>query len=113
MDEIFSYYEEREDHTATLADEQLQLQQDIDEEETDLYPAKVIWFNLRVNEKRCKTISGFTPEEFLVIYDLVQEHMAENIGRGLKSKISKQDKLIMVLCYLKHYETLDKIKDTF
>jgi hypothetical protein len=31
----------------------------------------------------------------------------------MRSKISKQDKLIMVLCYLKNYETFDKIKDTF
>jgi hypothetical protein len=113
MEDIFSYYEERENHTAVLAEELIELQQEIDEEETDFDPAKVTWSNLRVNEKRCKTICGFSPMEFLNLYDLVQEHINENVGRGLKSKISKQDKLVMVLCYLKHYETLDKMKDTF
>jgi len=34
-------------------------------------------------------------------------------GRGLRSKIGDHDRLLMVLCYLKHYETLDKMKETF
>lgn len=55
----------------------------------------------------------FSPEEFLELYDLVEESIIENIGRGRQSKISKFDRLLMTLCYLKHYETLDKMKDTF
>jgi hypothetical protein len=48
-----------------------------------------------------------------VLYDLTEEHIYENIGRGLRGKVTKQDKLMIVLCYLKHYETLDKMADTF
>ena len=76
-------------------------------------PVGVSWLNLCNDEPRCKTITGFSPEEFLTLYDLVHDDIKENIGRGLKSKISKYDKLLMILCYLKHYETIDKMKDTF
>ncbi len=47
------------------------------------------------------------------LHHLFHDSSNENIGRGLRSKISKQDKLLMTLCYLKHYETIDKMKDTF
>src|SRR4051812_47013305 len=32
---------------------------------------------------------------------------------SLCSRYTKQDKLVMVLCYVKHYETIDKMKETF
>ena len=112
-DDLFNYYEDREDDTNRLAEEAQERQQEIDEEEEEFDPARMCWLNLCDDEARCKTMSGFSPEEFLTLYELIEDQIEENIGRGLRSKISKQDKLLMTLCYLKHYETIDKMKDTF
>ena len=104
-DALFDYYEDREEDTNRLADEAEERQQEIDEEEEEMNPARMCWLNLCGDEDRCKTISGFSQEEFLTLYELIEDLIEENIGRGLRSKISKQDKLLMTLCYLKHYET--------
>src|ERR1700748_428715 len=111
MDEILDHYQDREENTRLLAEQALELQDEIDEEEEELDPARICWLNLCDNDERCKTICGFNPDEFLELYDLISVQIQENIGRGLRSKIPKEDKLLMVLCYLKHYETIDKMKD--
>src|SRR5579862_3658188 len=110
MDDILTYYQEREQQTAELVEETLD-----DTEEEDENPSKISWFNLQHDENKCKIITGFTPEEFLVLFDMVSADIDENVGkgRGRKTKISKQDKLLMVFCYLKHYETVDEIGKTF
>lgn len=113
MDEILDHYREREENTRQLAEDAQELQDEIDEEEEELDPARVCWLNLCDDDERCKIICGFGPDEFQEVYDLVEDDIQENIGRGLRSKIPKEDKLLMVLCYLKHYETIDKMKDTF
>lgn len=113
MNEILDYYREIEINTAHLAQEAIELQEEIDEDETTLDTSKVTWANLRTDEDMCKIICGFTVEEFLDIYTLVEDAIEENIGRGRRSKITKKDKLVMVLCHLKHYEILDRMKITF
>lgn len=113
MDILLHHHQEREAHTAQLAQEALQQQNEIDIEEEEVNPSLVSWVNLCDNDKRCNTFCGFTADEFLTLYQLVSDSIEENTGRGMKSKITKQDKLLMVLCYLKHYETLDKMKETF
>ena len=112
-DELFEHYEEREEETRGLAENELEQQMEIDEEEENEDPSRVCWLNLCNDDRRCKILTGFSPEEFLTLYDLVEAGIVENIGRGRQSKISKFDRLLMTLCYLKHYETLDKMKDTF
>jgi len=111
MDSIFDHYQDREQHTVKLAEQVLELQNEVDEQLEN--PSLVCWSNLSTNIDRCQLITGFTPKEFTDLFDIVSDHMEENIGRGPRSKISKQDKLVMVLCYLKHYETIDKMKDNF
>ena len=114
MDEaLFEYYEEREQNTIEVAESQIEGQEQLDIAEENHVPALVSWENLSTDDVRCKTITGFTCEEFLLLYELCGESIPENIGRGRHSRFTKQDKLLMVLCYVKHYETVDKMKDTF
>lgn len=112
-EELFEHYEEREEETRGLAENELEQQMEIDDEEENEDPSRVCWLNLSNDDRRCKILTGFSPEEFLTLYDLVEASIVENIGRGRQSKISKFDRFLMTLCYLKHYETLDKMKDTF
>ncbi len=112
-DDLFAEYEEREENTRQLAEDELEMQQEIDEEEENEDPSRVCWANLANDDRRCKILSGFTCDEFLELYDIVEGSIRENIGRGRQSKVSKLDRFLVTLCYLKHYETLDKLKDTF
>ena len=43
----------------------------------------------------------------------MQSSIYQNTGRGSRGDITKEDKLLILLCYLKHYETQEKIADTF
>lgn len=113
MEDLFDYYKEREQHTVILATEAVEKQKELDNLEEDENPSEVSWSNLSTDEERCKLLTGFSPNEFLTIYEIVSDNIVQNIGRGPRSKISKHDKLVMILCYLKHYETIDKMKDTF
>lgn len=90
-DDLFNYYEDREEDTNRLVEEAEEREQEIDEEEEEMDPARVCWRNLCDEEDRCKTMIGFSPEEFLTLYELAENQIEENIGRGLRSKISKQD----------------------
>lgn len=110
MDNIFDDYQEREEETTSLAIQSLKIKE-ISEDDEEI--SRVSWTNLTNNERDCELITGFTPEEFLTLYNIVVNSIGENIGRGPKDSVSKYDKLVMVLCYLKHYETIDKMKDTF
>lgn len=112
-DDLFDHYREREENTRDMAATALQQQHDIDQEEEDKDPSRVCWSNLSDDEERCKILVGFCVNDFLFLFDLVEDEIQENIGRGLRGKIPKEDKLLIVLCYLKHYETIDKMRDTF
>jgi hypothetical protein len=68
MIDIINYYHERDKNTAILAEEALELQIEIDEEESTQDTSKVTWSNLRNDEDRCKIICGFSPEEFSTLY---------------------------------------------
>lgn len=113
MENIFDHYKDREENTITLANQSLELQNDVDNQEENRNFSQVSWFNLAEDEDRCKIITGFTTKEFLNLYDVVADNIEENIGRGPRSKIDKHNRLVMTLCYLKHYETIDKMKDNF
>src|SRR5437762_74285 len=113
MDEFLEHYQHLETFNVVSAERAISLQQQVDEEETTYDPSKVNWASLRTNDEACKIICGFTIEEFLNLYDIVEDVIPENTGRGRRSKISKKDKLVMVLCFLKYYETLDKMRLTF
>lgn len=109
--DIFNYYEERAEDTIRLAQTAVLAEEEEEQEELD--PTRVCWRNLSENENQCKILTGFNIEEFLTLFELIEDQIIENTGRGLKSKIPKQDKLLMTLCYLKHYETVDKMRKTF
>lgn len=114
MDEnVFEYYNEREQDTMQMAESQLEEQENLDAEEENRDLALICWENLSTDDARCKTITGFTCEEFLQLYEQCESVISENIGRGRSSRFSKQDKFLMTLCYVKHYETVDKMKETF
>lgn len=112
-DAIFDQYREREEHTAILAQEAMEVEMELDEEEANIDPSQICWRNLSDDDDRTKVITGFTCEQFLELFDIVQDVLPVTTGRGLRGKVSNHDKLLMTLCYLKHYETLDKMKETF
>lgn len=112
-DAIFDRYREREEHTAVMAEAVIDDEMQIDEEEENHDPSQVCWHNLCDDDDRTKVITGFTCEQFLELYEIVAEELPVTTGRGLRTKISDHDKLLMTLCYLKHYETIDKMKETF
>jgi hypothetical protein len=66
-DALFDYCEDREEDMNRLANEAEERQQEIDEEEEEADPARMCWLNLSDNEDRCKTMCGFSPEEFLTL----------------------------------------------
>lgn len=110
---IFERYQEREEHTVAMATEALEVEMELDEEEENHDPSRVCWRNLSDDNARMRVIAGFTCAQFLEVYDVVVEHLPVITGRGQRTKISDYDKLLMTLCYLKHYETLDRLKETF
>lgn len=112
-DLIFERYTEREANTAQLAIEQIQTEAEIDIEEENHDPTRICWSNLRCDDSRCKIITGLSSQEFSEIFDLCGHSISANTGRGQRGEFSKEDKLVIVLCYLKHYETKDKLADTF
>lgn len=114
MDEaVFEYYEEREEHTVALAVNAMEVEVVLNEEEEDHDPSQVCWRNLCDDDTRMKVITGFECDDFLGLFEVVQEALSVTTGRGRRTRISHHDKLLMTLCYLKHYETLDKMKETF
>lgn len=66
---MFDYYESREEETRHLAETDLVEQAVIKEDED---PLRVCWVNISNDEMRCKILCGFSPDEFLELYDLVE-----------------------------------------
>lgn len=110
---MFDRYREREEHTEALAREALVHQTGLDDQDENVDPSLICWRNLSDDNDRLKVMSGFSCSEFQDLLALVAHAMPTNTGRGRRSKVNNEDKLLMTLCYLKHYETLDKLKETF
>lgn len=110
---LFERYEERAANTTVMATETLEDQMVIDEEEENHDPSLVCWRNLADDNHRLKVLSGFDCEHFLSLFELLEGEFPTVMGRGRRSEVSNHDKLLIALCYLRHYETLDKLKETF
>ena len=112
-DQLFNRYAERAESTEQLAHEQLFVQAAIDDVEEAEDLSGVCWKNLLTDDKRCKILTGFTSNEFITIFEQCESGMKTNTGRGKRAQVSKEDKLVILLCYLKHYKTVDKLSETF
>ena len=110
---IFQYYLEREEHTAALAEEAMVLEQELQAEDNIHYPTLVCWHNLRGDDSSSRTLSGFNCQDFMSLFEIVKDVMPVKIGRGRWTRFPPEDRLLMTLCYLKHYETIDKMKDAY
>jgi hypothetical protein len=108
---IYDYYREREEHTVQLAQDAMDLEDELDEEEEEHDPARVCWANLNGNEERCVVITGFTCDQVLELFEACEDAIPVTTGRGRRSRVSKHDRLVLVLCYIKHYETKEKLKE--
>lgn len=69
--------------------------------------------NINSDDDRCTVLTGFNCDQFLQLFEVCEAAMPVTLGRGRRSKIEKHDRLLLALCYLKHYETKEKIKETF
>lgn len=85
----------------------------MDEAEEALDPALLCWANINDNDEHCRVLTGFTCEEFLELLGHCEHAIPVTLGRGRRTQASNHDKFLMVLCYVKHYETQDKIGETF
>jgi hypothetical protein len=113
-EDLFTEYEEREEKTRQLVEESLAMEEEADDEEEEgVDPTRICWSNLRNDDKRCKILCGFTTDEFVALYTIVEASIRVHSGRGPRSKLSKQDRLLITLCHLKHYETVEKLGKTF
>lgn len=109
---LFHYYTSRAENTLKIANEQIILAQKVDEEEEiDIH--RLCWTNINRDDKRCVVLTGFSCQEFSELLLLCENYIPINIGRGKQSKFTPADKFLIVLCYLKHYETQAKLGETF
>ena len=109
---LLHYYQSRAEHTVKLAIEQAEFAQKVDEEE-EANVNRLCWTNLQSDDKRCVVLTGFTTHEFTELLRLCENDIPINIGRGKQSKFTPADKFLIVLCYLKHYETQSKFGESF
>ena len=110
---LFDYYEDREAQTVELVREGAEQDAEIAEAEERHDPTRLCWANIDGDDNRCKILTGFICGQFLELFDICEGAMPVTLGRGRRSKISNHDKLLLALCYLKHYETKEKLQETF
>ncbi len=109
---LFHYYQSRAEHTVKIATEQITLAQKLDDEqEADVN--RLCWKNIQGDDKRCLILTGFTTQEFIELLRICENDIPINIGRGKQSKFTQADKFLIVLCYVKHYETQAKLGENF
>jgi hypothetical protein len=111
-DPLVGRYRARAAQTEAMAAAQLDALPSDDEDEPEVEDTS-LWGTCVEDVDRCKTLCGFTPGEFLELYAECEEHLEEHVGRGKRSKISKHDRLLMLLVFLKHYETNARLAQTF
>lgn len=111
--DVFDYYQERAENTIHMAQDVMDVEEQINEEEEEQDPARLCWANLNGNDERCAVICGFTSDQFLQLFEACEDAIPTVVGRGRRSRISKHDRLLLVLCYVKHYETYEKLAETF
>lgn len=109
---LFHYYQSRAEHTVKLADEQIQQTQALDEEE-EKDSNRLCWTSIQGDDKRCIILTGFSSSEFIELLLLCENDIPINMGRGKQSKFTQADKFLVVLCYIKHYETQAKLGENF
>ena len=108
-----TYYKQRADHTTLIAQNHLNELKLLDEAEENHDPARLCWNNLNGDNERCMVLIGFSCLDFLTLLNLCENVIPNNLGRGRRSQWSSADKLLLLLCYLKHYETQAKLGETF
>lgn len=72
-----------------------------------------LWGTCVANADRCVALCGFTPGEFIELFSVVEDRLHDRVGRGKRSRITKQDRLLLLLVFLKHYESNKRIAETF
>jgi hypothetical protein len=96
--EMVQAFEEREEDAG-----------DDEQEEID----NSMWGTCVADVPRCVALCGFTPLEFLELFGELEDRLEEHVGRGKRSKITKHDRLLMLLVFLKHYESNTRLAQTF
>lgn len=82
--------------------------------EPDFDNENIIFDKFNRSTNGIKVMTGFTAEDFEELYCLVELSLIENGSkRGRKSKLSKKDKLLLLLTFLHSYVRLDKISMDF
>lgn len=109
QEDIFDYYRAREEETTKLA--QLASVEPSDNEEVS--SDQLCWKNIEEDDARCETITGFSCEQFRELLNICEPGMADRVrGRGRRRSMPAADRLLLVLCHIKHYETLDQMEES-
>lgn len=103
-------YRQRERRTEEMAQELQDLEEEAEEREEQTWS---LWLDLQEVPARCQTWCGFTPQRFLELYALLEDVLQGHTGRGRRGTMSRHDRLLLLLVYLKHYETWDKLGASF
>lgn len=112
-DDQLDYYKDRELHTASLAHEELIRQRHSDQADDDDNITRLCWNNVKGDDEQCIILTGFSCDEFIELLEICEKHIPIVIGRGKHGQFTTADKLLMILCYIKHYETQEKLGSTF
>lgn len=110
-DPLVARYRARAERTEEMAAALEEAEAEEDEEEGEVDNS--LWGTCVADANRCATLCGFSPGEFLELYAEVEAGLDDHAGRGKRSKITKHDKLLMLLVFLKHYESNKRLAETF
>lgn len=113
MDKYFQGLEQREDENAFAYDNcdlvtELMFNSEADYEDSP-------YFNkIKSKENGIKVATGFDEYEFMFLFDIVEKDLTVlNKGKGRKCKLSAKERLLIVLMFLKHYDTTDRLGAVF
>lgn len=111
-DPLLSHYRARSASTAALAAGAEEDEADAGDEEPEEADDSV-WAVCAADAERCKVFSGFTVPEVLELFGECEDALVEHVGRGKHSKLSKHDRLLMLLMHLRHYDPSATLAQTF
>lgn len=102
IDQQKKYYDDRAIETKQLVEKNKQR------------ASEPLWRNIEGDDEWCRSLTGFTCAQVLSLYNLCEPRFPEpKTGRGRRSRFKQIDKLIILLCYVSHYEVQTTLEKKF
>lgn len=107
--DLINRYNLRALNTTEIAQNAMEIE--LEEDEADSHLLR--WRKIAHDADHCELLTGFNPSDFLKLFEIAKPYIPVHIGRGRSSTLTPHDHLLILLCYLKHYETYSQLKSTF